>query len=72
MEKKGDVYSFESGAFVGVMVFMTAVDRHLMATASRAIHHGPNLISSGFRNMAMCSLYSSGLHSHHISSLEHL
>lgn len=37
MEKKGDVYSFESGAFVGVMVFMATVDHHLMATASRTM-----------------------------------
>lgn len=50
MEKKGDVYSFERGAVVSVMVFMTPVDHHLMATATRTIHHGPNLIS-GFWNM---------------------
>lgn len=47
MEKRGNVYSFECGAVVGVMVLMTTVEHHLMATASRTIHHGPNLLTSG-------------------------
>ncbi len=49
--------------------FMTTVYHLLMANSSRIMHHVTKLKSSqtGFLNMTMSSLYSNGLHSHHIS-----
>lgn len=43
------------------------VDQLLMATSSRIMHHVTELISSqtGFQNVTMTSLYSSGLHNQH-------